>query len=411
MPAADLQHVNARLAGWSEDVVKFAQELVRIPSPSGGESAIALLVADRMRVLGIPDVLVDGAGNVVGRIRGAKPGKAVLLATHLDTAGPGDFTLWERPPYSGDLTNGFVHGLGAAGNKGAISAQIYAAAALIDLGAGDVIVASVVHSERAECLGFQYLLDRTLPEMGVRPHFVIMGDPTGLDLYLGHRGRVELEITTIGRTAHSSAPWLGLNAAYKMIPVLEGLEELATALPSHPFLEKSTIAVTHLATKPEDSPLIPDRCTVRVDRRYLPAESLDAVVSQLQSILNRVADKDPEFRGEAVIRTVEERTYSGLARSVPKVMAAWLTREDHPTVMRAQDALLALGQTPDQGKWYFGTDGSYAAGTLGLPTIGYSPGEERYSHTPFDRVSTTNVLLAAAGTAAIAKSVAEDSDV
>jgi putative selenium metabolism hydrolase len=257
-----------------------------------------------------------------------------------------------------------------------------------------------------------HLIDESLAAHGIRtPDFVVMGDPTGLDMFLGHRGRCELEIVTIGRTSHSSSPWLGLNAAYKMIPVLESIEELATALPSHPFLERSTVAVTDVTTLPRDAALIPDRCVARIDRRFLPGESLDAIVSQLQTILTRNAARDPEFRGEVAVRSAVERTYTGLERSAPKVMAAWLIPEEHPLVSSAIGALAALGEVPRFDKWYFATDGSYVGGTLGLPTVGYSPGEERYSHTPYDRVRVNYILRSAVGCAAIAGAIAEEANV
>lgn len=410
MQAADILRLSDQLCGVREDVIRFARDLVRTPSFSGDEGALAELVAAKMRDLGYDEVWSDEVGNVVGHVRGSAPGRTVLLVTHLDTSRPSDLAQWERDAFGGDLEDDWLHGLGASSNKAAIAAQVYAAAELkrSALSRGDVIVASVVQSERAECLGIQYLLEKSLPARHIRPEFVVMGDPTGLDLFLGHRGRCELEIVTIGRTSHSSSPWLGLNAAYKMIPVLEGIEELATALPSHPFLEKSTVAVTDVSTLPKDAALIPDRCVARIDRRFLPGESLDTIVSQLQTILNKVGAKDPEFRGEVKVRTAHERTYSGEQITAPKVMAAWVTQESHPLVTLAVDALAGLGEMPRFDKWYFATDGSYAAGTLGLPTIGFSPGEERYSHTPYDRVRVDYVLRAAIGTAAIAGAVAED---
>lgn len=410
MQAADFLRLSDRLKGARADVLRFASDLVRTPSFSGEEGPLAHMVAEKMRELGIGGVEIDDAGNVIGHVRGEAPGRTVLLVTHLDTSDPGDEALWEVAPFGGLIVGDWLHGLGSSSNKAALAAQVYAAAALQRQGLerGDVVIASVVLSEKAECLGIRHLFDRTLPARRLRPEFVVMGDPTGLDVFLGHRGRCELEIVTIGRTSHSSSPWLGLNAAYKMIPVLEGIEELATALPSHPFLEKSTVAVTNVSTLPRDAALIPDRCTARVDRRYLPGESLDTIVSQLQTILNKVGARDPEFRGEVKVRTALERTYTGLELEVAKVMPAWVTQESHPLVSLAVDALAGLGEMPRFDKWYFATDGSYPAGTLGLPTIGYSPGEERYSHTPFDRVRVDYVMRAAIGTAAIAGAVAAD---
>ncbi len=410
MQAADIQRLSDRLSDVRDDVVRFARDLVRTPAFSGEEGAMAQLVADKMRLLGFDEVWTDEVGNVVGHVKGLAPGRTVLLVTHLDTSRPADLAQWDRDALGGEIEGEWLYGLGAASNKAAIAAQVYAAAELKrgGLARGDVIVASVVQSERAECLGIQHLLDTTLPGRNLRPDLVVMGDPTGLDLFLGHRGRCELEIVTIGRTSHSSSPWLGLNAAYKMIPVLEGIEELATALPSHPFLEKSTVAVTDVSTLPKDAALIPDRCVARIDRRFLPGESLDTIVSQLQTILNKVGAKDPEFRGEVQVRKTDERTYTGQTVTVSKVMAAWVTQESHPLVTLAVEALAGLEEMPRFDKWYFATDGSYAGGTLGLPTIGYSPGEERYSHTPYDRVRLDYLIRAAVGTAAIAATIAED---
>jgi acetylornithine deacetylase/succinyl-diaminopimelate desuccinylase-like protein len=88
------------------------------------------MVAGRMRDLGFDDVWTDAAGNVAGRIKGQNPGRTVLLATHLDTAAPGDLALWEHDPFGAEMADGWIHGLGAASNKAAIASQVYAAAAL-----------------------------------------------------------------------------------------------------------------------------------------------------------------------------------------------------------------------------------------------------------------------------------------
>lgn len=391
-------------------MVAFARDLIRTSSFTGSEGKLAELVQERMRSLSFDDVFSDEVGNVIGRIRGSSRGRSVVLVSHLDTSPVGPPELWSSDPFGGEIDGTYLHGLGAASNKAAIAAQVFGGGLLARglLKRGEVVVACVVDSERGACFGIRHLFDETLAAHGLRPNFVIMGDPTSLGIYLGHRGRVELEITTVGRTSHASSPWLGLNAAYKMIPVLEGIEELARALPSHPFLEKSTVAVTGLLTGPEGAGLIPDRCIARIDRRFLPGESLDAVVSQLQTILNRVSAKDPEFRAEVRVVETDVTSYTGMTRRCPKLLSPWLTHETHPLVGLACDALSAIGETPRFDKWYFATDGSYPGGTLGLPTIGFGPGEERYSHTPFDRVRLDYLWRAGAGAAAIAEAVAED---
>lgn len=393
------------------DVIRFATELIRTPSLSGDEGAVAARVMDEMRRLGYDDVFSDEVGNVVGVIRGTGNGQSVLFCSHLDTSEPGDPDLWERSPYEAVEVDGALVGLGASDSKGAIASQVYAGA-LSKIGgaplAGDVIVAGVVMAERAEGFGISQLFDVTLPAHGLRPALVVMGDPTGLDVFLGQRGRLELEVVTIGRTSHASAPWLGVNAAYKMVPVIEGVHELASTLPSHPFLEKSTIALTNLACTPARYSIIPDRCIASLDRRYLPSESLDTIIMQVQSLINRVAAKDPEFKGEARVRVARETSYTGVTREVPKLLTPFVTSERDPLVARAVGALEALGHSPHFDKWYFSTEGGYVSSVVGLPTIGYAPGEEKVSHTPYDRVRIDNLMTCVAGSAAIARAIAAD---
>lgn len=393
------------------DVIRFATELIRTPSLSGQEEAVAALVMDEMRRLGYDEVFSDEVGNVVGVIRGAGTGPSVLFCSHLDTAEPGDLELWERAPHEVATIDGALCGLGASDSKGAIAAQVYGVALLKQLGvalSGDVIVSGVVMAERAEGFGIAHLFDHTLPARGLKPGFVVMGDPTGLDVFLGQRGRLELEVVTIGRTSHASAPWLGVNAAYKMVPVIAGVHELAATLPSHPFLEKSTIALTNLACTPARYSIIPDRCIASLDRRYLPSESLDTIIMQVQSLISRVAAKDPEFKGEARVRTVQETAYTGVTKEVAKLLTPFVTSEKHPLVAKAVGALEELGHSPHFDKWYFSTEGGYVASVVGLPTIGYAPGEEKVSHTPYDRVRIDYLMTCVAGSAAIASAIAAD---
>lgn len=391
-------------AALRDPIVAFAQALVATPSLCGKEGALAQRLLAELRDLGYDEVFADELGNVVGRLRGAGTGPSVLFTVHLDHEEPGERDAWRFDPYSGQLTDGELHGRGASNHKGALAAMAYGGAILKKLGVqlrGDFIFAGVVQAHARGNVGIRYLVDKTLPERGMQYDLVVLGNPTDLNVHLGHRGRLELELTTVGRVAHAGAPWLGVNAIYQMMPALEAVQALSTSLPSHPFLEKSTLGVTAIESAPHGTSLIPDRCTITLDRRFLPSESPDAVVWQVQSIVSRLAGEDAGFKGEVRVRSVKAASYTGVTQDAARLMHPFVTESDHALVQAAVGALEGLGQAPRFGRWSFATDGGYTAALKKITTIGYAPGDEKFAQTPFDKVKVDNVVAAAAGYAAI----------
>jgi acetylornithine deacetylase/succinyl-diaminopimelate desuccinylase-like protein len=112
--------------------------------------------------------------------------------------------------------------------------------------------------------------------------------------------------------------------------------------------------------------------------------------------------KDPEFRGEVRIREVEEISYNGYREKVKKVMPPFLLAKDHPLLHQAETALTRLGESPSHVLWYFNTDGGCTATEFNIPTIGYSPGEEKYAHVPDERIFIDFISRSIVGNAAIA---------
>jgi acetylornithine deacetylase/succinyl-diaminopimelate desuccinylase-like protein len=176
-------------------------------------------------------------------------------------------------------------------------------------------------------------------------------------------------------------------------------------LPSHPFLEKSTIAVTQIASAPEGATTVPDRCVVGLDRRFLPAESVDDAVWQIQSIVNRLAAADPAFKGEVRVRQTQQASYTGLAQTAPRLMHPLSTENSHHLVKETVAALESLGQTPRIGRWTATTDGGYPSTIKNIVTIGYAPGDENFAATPFERVGIDALVAATAGYAAISQRI------
>lgn len=405
MSISALKTATAKIAG---DVTTFAQKLVQTPSISGQEGNVAELIASEMKKLRYDEVFTDDIGNVAGIIRGSGKGENVMFNGHMDHVDPGRLEAWQYEPYGGIIDKGYLYGRGVSDMKGAIASQVYAAALIKDLELehkGDIIVSGVVLEEPAERLGMAHLCDVTFVQRGIKIDFVVLGEPSNLKLMLGHRGRVELEVTTVGRTSHASAPWRGINAVYKMLPVISRAQALDKTLPKHETLGKSAISLTIISCSPGRLSIIPDLCTVSLDRRLIPGQTVEDALVQMETILKDIKQEDSDFEGSVRVREVEEVSYTGMRTMGRKVQPPWITPADHPKVIKARAALRELGHEPELSYWDFATDGSHTAAILGIPTIGYGPGEEELAHTPKERVRLESLVESVAGNAAIALAV------
>jgi putative selenium metabolism hydrolase len=373
----------------TQALVQFTRDLVRTPSFSGQEGAVAALVTGTMRAIGFQDVWVDRIGNVIGRY-GAGRGPKLLYNGHMDTVEVGERRAWSHDPFGGVVENGILYGRGAADMKAGLAAMIYSVKLLADARAqlnGDLYVAAVVQEEPSEGLAMRVLVE----EEGFQPDFVVLGEPTNLGICLGHRGRVELRVTTYGRAAHSSAPQQGINAIYGAARLVFGIELLAPHLLNDPRLGQGTVAVTQMTSFAVSPNAIPDRCHLLVDRRLTLGETEARAIAEIQQIIKREG-----VRADVAPVEFEATSYTGYVSRGRKYYPPWLLSEDSPLVRgAARAAERALGRPPRLGVWSFSTDGAYTMGVAGIPTIGFGPGEDRFVHTMEEQVRLADVAQAA----------------
>lgn len=214
-------------------------------------------------------------------------------------------------------------------------------------------------------------------------------------------------MTVYGRTSHGSAPWLGVNAIYKAIPLIQKLkDELYPSLPKDEKLGQASISLNIIECSPGALSIVPDRCMLSIDRRTIPGETAETAIGQIKDIIAELAAADPEFRADVVVKSAVETSYTGMSYEVAKDMAPWKISTEHGFVQASQAALEALGQTVKYGYWDFGTDASKTCGIDRKPTIGYSPMQEQYAHTPYDKCRTDYMKTALEGNAAIFLSAA-----
>ncbi len=370
-------------------LASFLQDLVRIPSLSGQEEPAAVRLADEMRKAGFDDVRTDRIGNVIGRI-GSGDGTRLLYDGHLDTVDVGDPTRWLHPPYDGVIEHGVLYGRGACDMKGGLAAMVYGAKALLDAGIdlpGTLYVVGVVQEEPNEGLAMRVLVE----EEGLRPDFVVLGEPSDLQVMVGHRGRVEMRIRVRGKAAHASSPALGENAVHNAARLIFGLELLTARLATDPFLGQGTLAVTEIDSQAASRNALPDSCTFFVDRRLTLGETERKALAEVQNIIGT-----EEVDAQVDVTEYRAVSYTGYECRGRNSFPAWVMPEDHPLVQATVSTVReTLGFRPRISRWGFSTDGTYTAGVANIPTIGFGPGEERFAHTTQDQIRLNDVVDAA----------------
>ncbi len=389
-----------------KELIEFTQEMIKIPSFTGEEGELANVILNNLEDFGMDNAFIDGIGNVVAVIKGQENGLNILLNGHLDVVPVGNIRNWHPyDPFGGEIDHqGNIHGRGAADLKGGLSVQLYLMKLLKllqDRGAsfkGNLIFSAVVHEEAAEMFGIEYLCKQTFPDKKLSCDLVLLCEPTGLDLVLGQRGKVEIVLKTKGQTAHSSTPQAGINALEKMMPVLDHIfKKMSNSMSKHPLLGKSSVTVTNLVCRPGALSIIPDECEISIDRRYMPGERVEELLEEFELLFEEIKKNDPQFEAIVCVRKLVERSYTGYEKEVQKYHPPWITDEEHPLVQKTLLAVKKIGQHPEIKYWKFGTDGSMTAALMGIPTIGYSGTEERYAHTPDERVNIEMIMQSLEG--------------
>jgi putative selenium metabolism hydrolase len=372
------------------DLLTFLRDLVRTPSPSSEEGAVAERIVQEMEQLGFADVYTDSIGNVVGRI-GRAQGPTLMLNAHMDTVRVSAPDAWTHDPFGAEVQDGVLYGLGSCDMKGGLAAMVYGAKLLHDAGMpleGNLVVACVVQEEACEGLGTRVLME----EGGLEADWVVLGEPSDLNVSRGQRGRLEMRVVARGKSAHAANPRLGKNAIYIAARLVFGLELLGEQLGEDDFLGPGTLAVTNISSTAGSRNAVPDRCALIIDRRLTLGENETKALSEVQRVIAREGVKaDVEVTG------YRATSYTGYQCHTREFYPAWVIASDHPLVQAAVRAAQAqLRRRPQITCWGFSTEGIYTAGQANIPTVGFGPGKEELAHTADEHVQLEDVYAAAA---------------
>ncbi|MBI2393757.1 MAG: YgeY family selenium metabolism-linked hydrolase [Deltaproteobacteria bacterium] len=376
---------------YTPEIVKFLREMIAIPSESAQERDVILRVKQEMERCGFDEIKIDGLGNILGRVGSGET--VVAIDGHIDTVGVGDPGTWVRDPYQGEVKDGVIYGRGASDQEAGIASAVYGARIAKELGLLEGVqlwVTATVLEEDCDGLCWQYILKEKVLE----PDVVVITEPTNLGVYRGHRGRMEIEVRTQGRSCHGSAPERGVNAVYKMGPIIADIEALNERLveTADPFLGKGSVTISDIRATSPSLCAVADSCTIHLDRRLTKGETMESAVAEIEAL--------PAVRkAEAKVTVLDyaREAYTGLTYGTKKYYPTWVLEADHPAIRAAaQSAREALRAEPIVDKWVFSTNGVATAGMFGVPTVGFGPANEIYAHTPDDQCPIDHLTKCAA---------------
>ncbi len=399
--ALPVKEIKERVEGSRETIIQFMREIVAIPSMEGQLKNVGERIGAEMNKLGFEEVRFDKMGNILGRIGNGK--RVLVYDSHVDTVGVGDPATWGWDPFKGKVENGILYARGACDEKGSTPGMIYGLAIARDLGLLEGTTAYYFGNMEEWCDG---IAPNTFVKVDpkIKPDFVVIGEPTKMNVYRGHKGRVELKITATGKSAHAASHHLGDSALYKMLSVISAIRDLDAHLHTDPFLGKGTVMVTDAKISTASINAVPDGFTIFIDRRVTFGETKEQAVQQIRDLI-------PGYlRDQIMVEELfyEEPSYTGFVFPVDKYYPAWALEEKHPIVQAGQETVRQLwNETRPTGKWSFSTNATYWAGKAHIPSIGFGPGDEEFAHTSMEQISLDEVVAATEFYALFPKLLAE----
>lgn len=359
------------------DAVALARALVRIDSrnPSlapdaAGEGEAARFLCTVLAEWGLEVTVIEslpGRPSVVARRRGSGGGRSLMFNGHLDVVGVEGMT---HAPFDAAERDGRLYGRGASDMKGGVAAMCAAAARLPQL-AGDVIVAAVCDEE------WRSAGTTSLLAAGVRADAAIVTEPTGLALMPAHKGFVWAGFQVHGRAAHGSRWDLGVDAiraAGSLLGALDELENTMLAARQHPLLGRPSLHASLIAGGTGMS-TYPDQCSLRVERRTIPGESVDGVRRELEDVIRRARTARGALAADLDI----------LFAQPPSDVAV-----DAPVVRALAAVLRERGMQADCAGMSAWTDAALL-NQAGIPAVCFGPGDMGLAHAAEEYIDTAQI--------------------
>ncbi|PIQ10881.1 MAG: YgeY family selenium metabolism-linked hydrolase [Ignavibacteriales bacterium CG18_big_fil_WC_8_21_14_2_50_31_20] len=371
------EQINAKAKEYRNFTAENLSRIIKMKSLSGGEKEVASAIKQMMEQAGFDEARIDGLGNVIGRIGNGK--KVIAIDGHIDTVDLGNLENWDFDPLGGEIKDGFVHGRGTVDQEGGPIAAVTAGRILKEIGIPEdvtLLVTGTVMEEDCDGLCWKYLVE----EEKIKPDCVIITEPTNMNIYRGHRGRMEITVSFFGISSHGSAPERGKNAIYMASRAALEIEKLNERLANDDFLGKGSVTISEFKSKSPSLCAVSDFARIHLDRRLTWGEDKELALNQIKEIVK-------DMNAKVELLEYNETAYTGLQYGMEKYFPTWKLEEDHPLVKTGVEAFTEIfNKTPKVDKWTFSTNGVTIRGYYDIPVIGFGPGNEVLAHAPNEKV-------------------------
>jgi len=231
-----------------DEIITLEQDLVKIPSvntgkmPTGNETQVCEYVYKWLKKYDISSEIIEsvpGRGNIIAKLPGKIDQNGLLFMSHSDVVPVENIDKWKHPPFDAVLEDGRIYGRGASDCKGLLTAQLTALRILkqnnIQLNK-NIVLLSAADEEHGGRYGVKWLADNH-PEKIIADFAINEGGgrvlrSAGSIIYMigvGEKGRLQVEMTIRGSSAHASIPWKGENALYTLAEVLKRINQYMPA--------------------------------------------------------------------------------------------------------------------------------------------------------------------------------------
>ncbi len=381
--------IMAKTEEYKEDLFKFLRDIISIPSTSGNEKKVIERIKQEMDKLDYDEVVIDEMGNILGRIGNGK--HVIAFDGHIDTVGVGNKDNWNHDPFEGYEDDKIIYGRGASDQEGGFASMVYAGKIIKELDiARDTTIWMVGSIQEEDCEGLCWT--HILEKETIKPEFVILTEPTSCNVYRGHRGRMEIKVTTNGISCHGSAPERGANAIYKMAPIIQDLEKLNEKLKNDRFLGKGTLAVSEIFSSSPSRCAVADECSISIDRRLTWGETKETALDEIRAL-----PSVNKHHAKVEMYTYHVPSYTGYQKKVDSYFPTWMIEQDNPLCdMLVEAAEEIMEDEVLLDKWTFSTNGVSIMGMHNIPCIGFGPGQEDQAHAPNEKIFKKELVIATA---------------